>query len=69
MDDFKTKTRDAIVDYLKGKEEPVLVSDIIEHVGNEKLRVYPILMELYLEERLEVTEETELGGFVRVRLK
>lgn len=68
MEDFKSEAWKNIVEYLKGKEE-VVVSDLLDYMGSERLRVYPILIELYLEEKLEVLEETELGGFVKVRLK
>ena len=68
MEDFKSEAWKAIVVFLTGKEE-VLVADLIEYMGPERLRVYPILMELLLEDKLEVLEETELGGFVKVRLK
>lgn len=68
MEDFKSDAWKAIVEYLKGKDE-VLTSDLLEYMGPERLRVYPILMELLLEDKLEVLEETELGGFVKVRLK
>ncbi len=68
MEDFKSEAWKNIVEYLKGKDV-VVVSDLLDYMGTERLRVYPILMELYLEEKLEVLEETELGGFVKVRLK
>ena len=68
MENYKIFDTQAIVAYLEQAGGVVAVADIIEHSGANRLRVYPILMELYLEERLEVVEQTDLGGFVNVRL-
>lgn len=55
--------------YLKEKAEGTTLTDIAEHSGANAMRVYPILMELYINDELDVLEQTDLGGFVRVRLK
>jgi hypothetical protein len=68
MEDFKKQDIKAIIDYLGKTGGVAYVDDIMEHSGANRLRVYPILMEFYLEERLEVLEQTDLGGFVKVRL-
>lgn len=68
MENYKTLDTKAITDYLGQNNEGAYVADIKKHSGANNLRVYPILMELYLEGRLEVLEETDLGGFVKVRL-
>lgn len=68
MENYKELDRKAIIAYLERKGGIAFVSDIIEHSGANQLRVSPILTELYLDNRLEVLEETELGGFVKVRL-
>ena len=68
MEDFKKQDIKAIIDYFGKAGGVAYVDDIMENSGANRLRVYPILMEFYLEERLEVLEQTELGGFVKVRL-
>lgn len=69
MENYKIQDQKAIMAYLEAHPEGVLVDDIKEQAGANALRVSPILTELYLEERLEVMEQTDLGGFVKVRLK
>lgn len=68
MENYKILDTKAIIAYLEQAGDVVAVADIIEHSGANRLRVSPILMELYLDERLEVVEQTDLGGFVKVKL-
>ena len=67
--DMNGKERDAaaIVNYLQGKKE-VLVQDIINESGAEKLRVHPILFELEQEDVIIVMEREALGAPKRVML-
>ena len=58
--DAKKADREKIISYLQGKYS-VRVSDIMEHSGASSLRVFPILFELQLENKLMVEEEESLG--------
>lgn len=58
--DAKMLDKARVVAYLKGKHS-VCVSDIMEHSGATSLRIFPILFELQLENKLMVEEEEELG--------
>lgn len=51
----------AIVNYLQGKNS-VKVSDIIAEAGIEKLRVYPILIELEQDGIIIVSQRAPLGA-------
>ena len=64
---YKELDRQAILDYLSNKKN-TLVSDIIEHSGASKLRVYPILFELEQEHKLVVTEVERMGAAKAVML-
>lgn len=68
MVDYKQLDRKAVIAYLEQAVNGATLDDIKAYSGANTLRVSPILMELYLEERLEVLEQTDLGGFVKVRL-
>ena len=68
MENYKIQDRNAIIAFLEKAKDGAFMTEIIEGSGANKLRVDPILTELYLEERLEVLEQTEWGGFIKVRL-
>ena len=68
MENYKEQDRKAVIAYLEKAAEGAFLTEIIENSGANKLRVDPILTELYLENRLEVLEQTDLGGFIKVRL-
>lgn len=57
----KCSDKEKIVRYLMGKKS-IAVKDIIDNAGASLLRVYPILFELQLENKLMVEEEEELGS-------
>lgn len=61
MEDYKKKDAAAILAYLEGKKA-VSVDDIVSYSGAEKLRVYPIVIELNLAGRLRVDEVTGDGA-------
>lgn len=68
MENYKEIDKKAIMAYLEKFPDGVLVSDIMANAGADRMRVFPILFEYYLDKKLEVLEETELGGFVKVKL-
>lgn len=60
--DEKTKDRIRILRYISSVEEPVVsVSNIEKYSGAEKLRVFPILYELYLNKMLTPSSYTYWG--------
>ena len=65
--DYKKRDLATILAYLEGKEQ-VEVCRIFEECDVEKLRVYPILMELMLDGRLKILKESTLGAPEVVRL-
>ena len=67
--DYKQQDQKAIKTYLEKFPDGVDVDDIIANAGANKLRVYSILIEMYFDKQLEVMKESELGSFLRVRLK
>lgn len=67
--DYKQQDQKAIKAYLEKFPDGVDVDDIIENAGANRLRVYSILIEMYFDKQLEVLKESELGSFLRVKLK
>lgn len=65
--DAKAIDREKIVQYLKGRREAT-VNDIIDKSGANVIRVYSILFELQLENKLMVVEEEKFGSPRRVAL-
>ena len=65
--DYKQQDRDKILSYLQAYSIST-VDAIIQESGAERLRVYPILFELNLEQRMRVVEESEWGAPVKVEL-
>lgn len=65
---YKEEDRKRVFDYLKGKAE-VHVSDLTEHSGANKMRVYPILFELEREGVIEVIKRGGFGDPVIVAIK
>lgn len=60
--DEKTKDRVKILRYISSIKEPVVsVSDIEKYSGADKLRVSPILYELYLNKALILSGYTRWG--------
>ena len=59
--DVKAQDKVKILEYMRTKKE-VAVLDLIEHSGANRLRVYPLLYELQLENKLMVVEEEKLGS-------
>lgn len=67
--DYKQQDIKAIKAYLEKFPEGVDVDEIIKNSGANRLRVYPILIEMYFDQKLEVLKESELGSFLRVKVK
>ena len=67
--DYKKQDQIAIKTYLEKFPDGVDVDDIVENAGANKLRVHPILIEMFFDQKLEVLKESELGSFLRVKLK
>ena len=59
--DLKERDRRLVLGFMKGRAE-VLVSDIMENSGAERLRVYAILFEEVQRGRVAVTKEDGFGG-------
>lgn len=64
---YKIIDTQRIIDYISSFSGNVLVEDIIQHSGADKLRVYPALFELEQSKFLEVVEHEELGAPFVVR--
>jgi len=60
-ENLKEKDRQKILDYMKGRAE-VMVNDIIDNSGAEKLRVYPILFEEEQRGRIHVVKTVDMGA-------
>ena len=60
--DYKALDTQKVVDYILSFSEEVLVVNIIQNSGADKLRVYPALFELEQNGFLEVVEREELGA-------
>ncbi len=60
-ENFKKQDCEKIIAYLADKKQ-VLVDELIEKCGAEKLRIYPLLFELSQKKQITVLEETELGA-------
>lgn len=67
--DNKEIDRKKIMDFIATHGSEVSVEEIIAQSGADKLRVYPILFEEELVDRIEVLERARLGGAEKVRLK
>lgn len=67
--DYKKQDQIAIKTYLEKFPDGVDVDDIIANAGANKLRVHTILLEMFFDQKLEVLKESELGSFLRVKLK
>lgn len=67
--DYKQQDQKAIKSYLEKFPDGVDVDDIIANAGANQLRVYPILIEMFFDNKLEVLKESELGSFLRVKVK
>ena len=65
--DYKALDTQKAVDYILSFSEEVLVVNIIQNSGADKLRVYPALFELEQNGFLEVVEREELGAPLVVR--
>ncbi|RHB93890.1 hypothetical protein [Bacteroides eggerthii] len=65
--DYKALDTQKVVDYILSFSEEVLVVNIIQNSGADKLRVYPALFELEQNGFLEVVEREELGAPLVVR--
>ena len=65
--DYKALDTQKVVDYILSFSEEVLVVNIIQNSGADKLRVYPALFELEQNGFLEVAEREELGAPLVVR--
>ena len=65
--DYKALDTQKVVDYILTFSEEVLVVNIIQNSGADKLRVYPALFELEQNGFLEVVEREELGAPLVVR--
>lgn len=58
----------SILSYIQAKGGECLVDDIFREAGADKLRVYPILIKMELGKELEVTEKSQFGSPVRIKL-
>ena len=65
--DYKALDTQKVVDYILSFSEEVLVVNIIQNSGADKLRLYPALFELEQNGFLEVVEREELGAPLVVR--
>lgn len=66
---YKELDRKAILSYLSSHEgTEVEVAKIIAESGANKLRVYPILIELSLEGVIKVTHQSDMGTPEKVML-
>jgi len=65
--DYKALDTQKVVDYILSFSEEVLVVNIIQNSGADKLRVYPALFELEQNGFLEVVEREEFGAPLVVR--
>lgn len=61
MDNLKEVDRKRIIDYMKGRAE-VMVQDIIDNSGADKLRVYPLLFEEAQNGHVKVVKEGYWGN-------
>jgi len=60
-DDYKEQDRKKILDYMKGRAE-VLVQDIIDNSGANRLRIYSILFEEEQRGRIRVVKTVGMGS-------
>ena len=60
-DNLKEQDRKKILDFMKGRAE-VMVYDITEHSGANRLRVYPILYEEAMKGRIRIIKTQGLGA-------
>jgi hypothetical protein len=58
--DLKEEDRKKILDFMKGRAE-VMVHDIVENSGADKMLVLPILCEEAHEERVTIIRENDKG--------
>ena len=64
---YKQQDRDKILSYLQA--HPIsTVDSIIQEIGAERLRIYPILFELSQEKIIRMVDESEWGAPVKVEL-
>ena len=66
--DPQERDRRLIHTYLEGRTN-VMIDDIIQYSGAERLRVYPIVYQMVLDGSVSVLKENDLGQISRVRLK
>lgn len=66
---YKVIDTQKIASYINSSAADVLVEDIIQNSGADKLRVYPALFELEQSGFLEVIEREELGAPTVIRKK
>lgn len=59
---YKVIDTQKVTEYISSLPHKVLVEDIIQNSGADKLRVYPALFELEQEGFIEVLEREELGA-------
>ena len=65
--DYKEQDRKAILDYLAGKGE-VIVAGLLDESGANRLRVYGLIFELRDAGLVEITNSSELGTPLSVKM-
>lgn len=66
---YKVIDTQKIASYINSSAADILVEDIIQNSGADKLRVYPALFELEQSGFLEVVEREEFGAPTVIRKK
>ncbi len=64
---YKVLDEKAVMAYLENNKGILDVDDIINNSGANRLRVYPILIELFFANKLEIVQASELGSYEKVR--
>lgn len=67
--DYAKFDLDKIVNYIAGKGGTCPVKEILEHSGAERLRVYPLLKRMEINETVEVIERDWFGCPLVVRIR
>lgn len=61
MENFKEQDCEKLIAFIVNKDQ-VLVSELIEECGADKLRIYPLLAQLAQEKRIRVLKESAWGA-------
>ena len=64
--DYKEIDRDLIIKYIKSKSGVISVENLIAESGANKLRIYPLLIELEQQGTIKVTKQDMFGAPVEI---